>query len=164
MGEDTCPEERPPCDVEYDKCADYDTLSAAEEACRVTHECGELEDVNFGPDCAGNKEEHCTEIKACSECEEEIREMFDCEHGEKCGEGLGTCEDDHDGDDHGGEDDYKDDEHTSEDGHDGHDHGEDGETDHSDDMDKDAAASTDSGAATLTAGAALLGGVALMMA
>ena len=23
--------------------------------------------------------------------------------GEKCGEGLGTCEDDHDGDDHGGE-------------------------------------------------------------
>ena len=77
--EDTCPEERPECDVEYDQCADFDTLEAAEKACTEEHECGELEDVNFGPDCAGNKEEHCAEIKACSECEEEIRAMFDCE-------------------------------------------------------------------------------------
>ena len=76
---ETCPEERPECDVEYDACADFDTLKAAEEACNEKHECGELEDVNFGPDCGGNKDEHCTEIKACPECEEEIRAMFDCE-------------------------------------------------------------------------------------
>ena len=36
--------------------------------------------------------EHCTEIFFCPDCEEQIRAMFDCEHGEKCGEGLGVCD------------------------------------------------------------------------
>jgi len=90
--DDTCPEERPECEIEYDKCADFDTLKEAEEACTEEHECGELSDYNFGPDCVANKYEHCTEIFFCPDCEEEIRAMFDCEHGEKCGEGLGECD------------------------------------------------------------------------
>ena len=60
-------------------CADFATLSAAEVNCTTTHNCMGLEDTNFGSDCVGNKEEHCAEIKACKDCEIEIRAMFDCE-------------------------------------------------------------------------------------
>ncbi len=60
-------------------CADFDTLSAAEAACTARHNCAGLTDPNFGSDCVGNRKEHCAEIKACGDCEAEIRAMFDCE-------------------------------------------------------------------------------------
>ena len=60
-------------------CADMETLAAAEATCTALHDCGALEDTNFGSDCTGNKEEHCAEIAACPHCEDEIRAMFECE-------------------------------------------------------------------------------------
>ena len=63
----------------HEACADMDTLEAAETTCTALHDCGGLEDTNFGSDCTGNKEEHCAEIAACPQCEDEIRAMFECE-------------------------------------------------------------------------------------
>ena len=60
-------------------CADFATLSAAEESCTTANNCNGLTDPNFGSDCVGNREEHCAEIAACKACEAEIRAMFDCE-------------------------------------------------------------------------------------
>ncbi len=66
-------------------CTDFAALSAAAANCIATHNqfathnCTGLTDVNFGSDCDGKVKEHCAEIEACLECEEEIDALFDCE-------------------------------------------------------------------------------------
>jgi len=73
-------------------CADFDQLLGIENTCTTTSNgCTDCHDQNFGSDCQGNRQEHCAEIKCCPQCENEIRAMFVCEHGIKCGEDLGSC-------------------------------------------------------------------------
>ena len=78
-------------------CTEMEQMHEAENACIEAHGCTDCEDVDFGDDCAANKKEHCAEIKCCPACETEIRAMFGCEHGNECGDDLGTCEEEEDG-------------------------------------------------------------------
>ena len=77
----------------HGECAEMEQMHEAENACVEANGCSGCEDVDFGDDCAANKQEHCAEISCCPACEEEIRAAFGCEHGAECGDDLGTCED-----------------------------------------------------------------------
>ena len=47
-------------------------------------------DVEYhGPEgCPNNQAVHCGEIVCCPACEDQVRLMYDCEHGSNCGYGL----------------------------------------------------------------------------
>ena len=77
----------------HGECAEMEQMHEAENACVEANGCSDCEDVDFGDDCAANKQEHCAEISCCPACEKEIRAAFGCEHGAECGDDLGTCED-----------------------------------------------------------------------
>ena len=77
----------------HGECAEMEQMHEAENVCVEVNGCTGCEDVDFGDDCAANKQEHCAEISCCPACEKEIRAAFGCEHGAECGDDLGTCED-----------------------------------------------------------------------
>ena len=77
----------------HSDCPEMGQMHEAMNACVEANGCTGCEDVDFGDDCAANKEGHCAEIECCPVCEEEIRAGYGCEHGDKCGDDLGTCED-----------------------------------------------------------------------
>ena len=67
------------------QCTDTGAI-AAEAACKASNNCHSCSDFNFGDDCTSNAREHCAEIECCPECEDEVRAMWACEHGDVCSE------------------------------------------------------------------------------